>query len=93
MKWLLLLLVFQNDPSGKPGPITAGQKLFADEASCTLAGERAKADFPKEINAIATCIPQSAFNGAVAQTNMLGGREIPPSPAPDSAPAAPQKGQ
>lgn len=65
MKWLLIVLIFQTDASGAPGPITAGQRMFGDEQSCTVAGETTKAQLPAAVHAIATCVPQSVFNAPI----------------------------
>ncbi len=62
MKTLLLILLFQLDASGQPGPTQIAQQLFDDEKACLDAGAAAKASLPKEVLAIATCVPQSAFN-------------------------------
>lgn len=64
MKWLLLILLFQLDETGQPGPATPAQQLFDDQQSCMTAGENARRAIPKEVLSIATCIPQSAFNPA-----------------------------
>jgi len=66
MKWLLIMTIFQLDPSGRPGEQRTAQKLFSDGNACLLAGARAKEALPKEVLTIANCIPQSAFNGPVA---------------------------
>lgn len=62
MKTLLLVLMFQLDASGQPGPTQIGQRLFDDEKACLDAGAAAKSVLPREVLAIATCIPQSAFD-------------------------------
>lgn len=62
MKWLLVILLFQLDANGQPGPPTPAQKVFTDQDSCLTAGATARAAIPKEVLSVATCIPQNAFD-------------------------------
>jgi hypothetical protein len=84
MKTLLLILLFQLDASGQPGPTQIAQQLFDDEKACLDAGAAAKASIPKEVLSIATCVPQSAFNPPAKAAT-------PPGAVP--APANPQGGK
>ncbi len=65
MTWLLLIIIFQVDGSGQAGEQRSAQKLFSTSDACMAAGAQAKEALPKEVVSIATCIPQSAFNGPV----------------------------
>lgn len=76
MKWLLVILLFQLDESGQPGPATPAQQVFNDEKSCMDAGASTKGMIPKEILSIATCIPQNAFEVRTPEQ-----QATPPAPA------------
>jgi hypothetical protein len=77
MKWLLLIIIFQVDGSGRAGEQRSAQKLFSTSDACMAAGAQAKEALPREVVSIATCIPQSAFNGPVVDAPATPGANQP----------------
>ena len=88
MKTLLLVLLFQLDASGQPGPTQIAQQLFDDEKACLDQGAAIKASLPKELLSVATCIPESAFNPPPRPT-----APVPQPGVPAPAPTAKPKGK
>lgn len=62
MKTLLLFLIFQLGPDGKPADVRTAQQVFDTEDECFAAGQAIQGEMPKDVLSIATCVPQKAFD-------------------------------
>jgi hypothetical protein len=63
LKWLLVVFVFQLDPSGKPTSPVVVTDVYDSEDECNRIGRNARdaVDAPIGSQSLSTCIPQSAF--------------------------------